>query len=87
MGLTVSIRDWLPPFAAASSGKKKKMCARYTAFTQDLDQLFNDPHALQQHAFISRNLKRHTDARVVVTFSLPSHHLKKVRSGSPSGPS
>lgn len=65
--------------------KKKKLCLLFAAFTQDLVQLFNERYALQRHSSVSRDLKRHTDARVVVTFSLRSHHLKKVRSGAASG--
>lgn len=39
--------------------KKKNLCLLFAAFTQDLDQLFNERYALQQHISVSRDLKRH----------------------------
>lgn len=65
--------------------RKKNVCLLYAAFSQDLVHFFNDPYALQRHTSISRDLKRHTNAQAVVTFSLRSHHLQKVRSGAASG--
>lgn len=65
--------------------RKKNVCLLYAALSQDLVHFFNDSYALQRHTSISRDLKRHTNAQAVVTFSLRSHHLQKVRSGAASG--